>query len=265
MRTRRHPRRRHGRRVGAERVLGPIPAVAVQVPHLRRGLVPRAGEGPAGGGGGRGGGEGDAPAEAGRRPAPRVGPAADEAAAGLAATTAAAATGPEAVVVIVADFAVFQLPFLLRGKPARIQHRRRRRRRLRRRSSSGSRRLRGRHGAQDRTVSGQGRARPCPSAARAASFPAQGGPAPRLAPSPLPARPPASALPRPGPSGTLARSARGILGSVVPNSGRGRVREGGGGKPVAQPIAGRWRGAGANGGSSRHVGKGGEWEGPPSC
>lgn len=207
MRTRRHPRRRHGRRVGAERVLGPIPAVAVQVPHLRRGLVPRAGEGPAGGGGGRGGGEGDAPAEAGRRPAPRVGPAADEAAAGLAATTAAAATGPEAVVVIVADFAVFQLPFLLRGKPARIQHRRRRRR-LRRRSSSGSRRLRGRHGAQDRTVSGQGRARPGPSAARAVSFPAQGGPAPRLAPSPLPARPP---LPCPAPARReLSRDRRGV-------------------------------------------------------
>lgn len=135
VRSRRHPRRRHGRRVGAERVLGPIPAVAVRVPHLRRGLVPRAGEGAPGGGR-----EGHAPAEAGRRPAPRVRPAADEAAAGLVAV------GSKAVV-IVADFAVFQFPFFLRGEPATIQ------RRLRRRG----RRLRGRHDAQ---ASGLGGAEP---------------------------------------------------------------------------------------------------------
>lgn len=113
--------------MGAERVLGPIPAVAMHVPHVRRGLVPRAGIGPTRGG------DGDATAKAGRRPAPRVRPAADEA----AARVGAAATGPEAVIVIVADFTVFQLPFFLRGEAARIQ----------RRLCGRGRRLRGRHGA----------------------------------------------------------------------------------------------------------------------
>lgn len=125
VRARRHPRRR---RVGAERVLGPVPAVAVHVSRVGRGLVPRSREGPPGGG------HGAAPVEPGGRPAPRVRPA--TAAAAAAATEAAgrlgaAAIGPEAVVVIVADLAVLQLPFLLRGEPAGVGR---------------GRRLRGRHG-----------------------------------------------------------------------------------------------------------------------
>lgn len=136
VRARRHPRRR---RVGAERVLRPVPAVAVHVSRVGRGLVPRAREGPPGGR------HGAAPMEPGGRPAPRVRPA--TAAAATAATEAAgrlgaAATGPEAVVVIVANLAILQLPFLLRGKPARVGR---------------GRRLRGRHGPTT-TVS----ARPAP-------------------------------------------------------------------------------------------------------
>lgn len=182
--------------MGAERVLGPITAVAVQVPHLRWGLVPRAGEAPTGGG------EGDVPAEAGRRPAPRVGPTADEAAAaaGLGAAATTAAIGPEAVVVIVADFAVLQLPFFLRGEPARIQRRGR-----------GHRRLRGRHGAQ---ANGLGQAAPLGRfrfLRRAAR--------PRPAPRPAPLRPaPTLARPRP----VLAAregGARGVLGNVVRSAG----------------------------------------------
>lgn len=135
VRARRHPRRR---RVGAERVLRPVPAVAVHVSRVGRGLVPRAREGPPGGG------HGAAPVEPGGRPAPRVRPAT---AAATAATEAAgrlgaAAVGPEAVVVIVADLAILQLPFLLRGEPAGVGR---------------GRRLRGRHGPTT-TVS----ARPAP-------------------------------------------------------------------------------------------------------
>lgn len=60
VRPRRHPRRRYGRRMGAERVLGSVSAVTVHVAHVRRRLMPRTGEGSAGG---------DVPAEARGRPA----------------------------------------------------------------------------------------------------------------------------------------------------------------------------------------------------